>query len=104
MIEGFIENLIPTSGADLKKEDVSVIIDNELSDTENDKPPSSVLGIKKKKLLRQTESAIDYYTYEFDKLLVGKRADQLTKYLAFLPHSSPLFENKTIQAYINSQW
>lgn len=28
----------------------------------------------------------------------------LTKYLASLSHSSPLFENQTIQAYIETQW
>lgn len=81
-----------------RKEADDSAVEDENSDVENDKPPkeSLYLGIKKK------QASIDYYSYDFDKIIKGERANKLTKYLASLSHSSPLFENQTIQAYIET--
>ena len=79
------------------------IVEDECSDVEKDKPPKKSLVARGLGLMKR-QASIDYYSYDFEKLIKGKRADMLTKYLASLSHSSPLFENQTIQAYIETQW
>lgn len=47
---------------------------------------------------------IDIYSYDFEKLIKGRKGEIITKYLAELPLTSPIFESTTIQAYMDFQW
>lgn len=64
-------------------------IDDALSD-EYDEHKGGRFATKKK------QASIDFYSYEFEHLIKGSKGDQLTRYLAEQPLTSPVFESTTI--------
>jgi hypothetical protein len=59
---------------------------------------------KKSRFKMKKQASIDFYSYEFENIIKGKKGDKLTRYLANLPLTSPLFESTTIQAFMDVQW
>lgn len=64
-------------------------IDDALSDEYNEHTGGRFATKKK-------QASIDFYSYEFDRLIKKKKGDQLTRYLAEQPLTSPVFESTTI--------
>lgn len=72
--------------------------DDALSDEYDEHKGKGRFSSKKK------QASIDFYSYEFEHLIKGKKGDQLTRYLAELPLTSSVFESTTIQAFMDVQW
>ena len=53
---------------------------------------------------KEKQASINFYSYEFERIIKGDKGEQLIKYLSNQPLSSPLFESPTVHAYLDSQW
>ena len=53
---------------------------------------------------KKKKASINFYSYEFDHIIKGKKGAQLIEYISKQPLNSPLFESPTVQAYLDAQW
>lgn len=71
--------------------------DDALSDEYEEKETKTLLGGSQKK-----QASINFYSYEFERIMKGKKGAELIKYLSDQPLTSPLFESSTVQAYMDA--
>ena len=51
---------------------------------------------------KRKKASINFYSYEFDHIIKGKRGAQMIEYISKQPLSSPLFESPTVHAYLDA--
>ena len=75
--------------------------DDALSDeySEKDQSKNFITGQSNEK-----QASINFYSYEFESIIKGKKGNSLIKFLSEQPLDSPLFESSTMQAYMDAQW
>jgi hypothetical protein len=75
-------------------------------DLENDDALSDEYEEKSKKALgtKSKQASINFYSYEFESIMKGKKGAELIKYLSDQPLQSSLFESPTVHAYLDAQW
>lgn len=103
-----ISNLDTESDEDYQMQDEILENDDALSDEYQEKEEENNLLKGLKQLSgegrQEKQASINMYSYEFESIMRGKKGDHLIKYLSDQPLNSPLFENPTVHAYLDSQW